>query len=182
VPFTFQKLAIPDVILVQPRVFTDDRGSFLETYKQSEFAAHGIDLPFVQDNHSCSDPGVLRGLHYQVPPFVQGKLVRCVFGEILDVAVDIRKGSPTFGQWVAEVLTQDNRKMLYVPPGFAHGYYAMNRKVEVCYKVTAEYAPRCERGILWNDPEIGVQWPSTEVRLSGQDQAHPTLARAELFS
>jgi len=182
VPFTFEKLAIPEVILIRPRVFPDERGFFLETYKQSDFAANGIAVPFVQDNHSCSEKGVLRGLHYQVPPFAQGKLVRCVAGEVLDVAVDIRKGSPTFGKWVAEILSQENSSMLYVPPGFAHGYYAFSETVHVLYKVTAEYAPDCERGIIWNDPEIGVQWPSDQVRLSGQDQDNPSLADAELFT
>jgi len=181
VPFEFERLAIPEVILVRPRVFPDDRGFFLEMYKWSDFSANGIDLPFVQDNHSGSERGVLRGLHYQLPPFAQGKLVRCLRGEILDVAVDIRKRSPTFGRWVASRLTEENRNMLYIPPGFAHGYYSVSDEVEVLYKVTAEYAPECARGILWNDPDLSVEWPSAEVRLSRQDRVHPRLADAELF-
>lgn len=181
-PFTFEPLEVPDVVLIRPRVFRDDRGFFLETYKQSEFAVHGIEIPFVQDNHSCSEKGVVRGLHYQVPPFAQGKLVRCVAGEVLDVAVDIRKGSRFFGKWVARVLSEENRHMLYVPPGFAHGYYACSERVHVLYKVTAEYAPACERGIQWNDPAIGIAWPSREATLSEQDRASPPLAEAELFS
>jgi len=181
-PFTFEKRAIPEVILVRPRVFPDERGFFLETYQRSAFSAQGgIDLPFVQDNHSCSVKGVLRGLHYQRAPCTQGKLVRCVVGEIFDVAVDIRRGSPTFGRWVAETLSQENQHMLYVPPGFAHGYYTCSETAHVLYKVTAEYAPDAERGILWNDPEIGVVWPSEEVLQSPQDRAHPPLARAELL-
>jgi dTDP-4-dehydrorhamnose 3,5-epimerase len=182
VPFRFERTSIPDVIRVRPRVFTDERGYFLETYKRSEFAAQGmIDLPFVQDNHAFSRRGVLRGLHYQLPPFVQGKLVRCLAGEILDVAVDIRRGSPTFGRWVAEPLSAESHTMLYVPPGFAHGYYTVSETAQVFYKVTAEYAPDAERGILWNDPAIGIPWPSTEVHLSAQDRANPPLGLAEVL-
>ena len=180
-PFTFERLAIPEVIRVRPRVFSDERGYFLESYKRSVFEAEGkIDLAFVQDNHAFSRRGVLRGLHYQLAPFAQGKLVRCVVGEILDVAVDIRKGSPSFGAWVAETLSEENRNMLYVPPGFAHGYYTVSETAHVFYKVTAEYAPHAERGILWNDPAIGVQWPTGQVRLSDQDRANPPLELAEL--
>jgi len=182
VPFIFEPLTIPDVIRVRPRVFGDERGFFLETYKRSEFAAHGIGLPFVQDNQSCSTRGVLRGLHYQVPPSAQGKLVRCVAGEVLDVAVDIRSGSPFFGKWVAETLSEQNHHMLYVPPGFAHGYYTLSERAQVLYKVTAEYAPACERGIRWDDPALGIAWPAREVTLSAQDVAHPPFCEAELFS
>jgi len=180
VPFSFQKLEIPDVLLIKPRVFPDDRGFFLETYKRSEFATHGINT-FVQDNHSRSEKGVLRGLHFQLPPHEQGKLVRCIRGEIFDVAVDIRKGSPAFGKWVSCRLSQENKSMIYIPPGFAHGFYTMSEAAEVVYKVTAEYAPEFERGILWSDPRINIAWPSGKVLLSDEDKGYPLLAEAEIF-
>ena len=180
-PFTFERLAVPDVILVSPRVFHDERGHFLETYKLSDFAAQGMELPFVQDNQSYSKKGVLRGLHYQIPPAAQAKLVRCLEGEVLDVAVDIRRRSPTFGRWVSARLSGENGQMLYVPVGFAHGFFTLSDHAVVNYKVTAEYAPDCERGIVWNDPEIGVAWPSDKVLLGPQDLELPCFAEADVF-
>ncbi len=179
-PFTFTPLQIPDVILITARVFDDARGFFLETYKYSEFAAHGIPETFVQDNHSRSVRGVLRGLHFQNPPQAQGKLVRVVRGEIFDVAVDIRPSSPTFGQWVGEILSEANQRMLYIPPGFAHGFLVLSELADVSYKVTAEYAPELDSGIIWNDPTIQIQWPlQGSPLLSAKDAALPTLLNAD---
>jgi dTDP-4-dehydrorhamnose 3,5-epimerase len=178
-PFTFEPLQIPDVILIRPRVFPDARGFFLETYKYSDFAANGIPERFVQDNHSRSTRGVLRGLHFQNPPRAQGKLVRVVSGEIFDVAVDIRPGSATFGQWVGEALSDENHHMLYIPPGFAHGFVVLSDVADVTYKVTAEYAPELDSGIIWNDPAIAIQWPVQVPILSAKDAALPSLLEAD---
>lgn len=178
-PFKFQRLEIPDVILIEPQVFGDERGFFMETYKHSEFSAFGITEHFLQDNHSRSKKGVLRGLHYQNPPKAQGKLVRVVLGEIFDVAVDIRKGSPTYGRWVGVILSAENKRMLYIPPGFAHGFCVLSDVAEVIYKVTEEYAPELEAGIIWNDPEIGIQWPIPTPILSTKDSRWPTLKEAD---
>lgn len=174
-PFEFERLAIPGVVLVKPRVFSDERGQFLETYKQSEFGRFGIRDPFTQGNHSISGRGVLRGLHYQRPPKAQGKLVRVVVGEIFDVGVDIRQGSPTYGKWVGERLSAENKRMLYIPPGFAHGFCVLNELAEVLYKTTEEYSLEHDAGIRWNDPEIGIQWPVEHPILSAKDAALPTL-------
>ena len=173
--FTFTHLAIPDVILIEPRVFPDERGFFMESYKYSEFSAFGIKERFVQDNHSHSTKGVLRGLHYQKAPKAQGKLVRVVVGEIFDVGVDIRKGSPTYGKWVGEVLSAENKRMLYIPAGFAHGFCVLSKEAEVLYKTTEEYAPEYDAGIIWNDPKIGIQWPIEHPILSNKDAALPML-------
>ncbi len=178
-PFVFRPLAIPDVVLIEPRLFPDARGFFLETFKASEFAAHGIDRPFVQDNHSRSTRGVLRGLHYQKQAAAQGKLVRVIGGAIFDVAVDIRRGSPTYGRWVAETLSEENHFLLYVPPGFAHGFCTLSDTAEVAYKATAEYAPEVDRGIVWNDPDLAVAWPIREPVLSAKDAALPRLREAD---
>jgi dTDP-4-dehydrorhamnose 3,5-epimerase len=172
-------LAIPEVKLITPRKFGDHRGFFSETYSQKVFAEAGIDVAFVQDNHSLSaTKGTLRGLHFQTLPHAQGKLVRAVKGAILDVAVDIRHGSPTFGQWVGAELSADNWQQLYVPPGFAHGFCTLVPDTEVIYKVTDFYAPETDRGIAWNDPAIGIDWPvdASSVVLSDKDTKHPTLA------
>ncbi|MCD6155401.1 MAG: dTDP-4-dehydrorhamnose 3,5-epimerase, partial [Candidatus Verstraetearchaeota archaeon] len=177
-PFQFKRLEIPEVILIEPKVFQDERGFFMETYKYSDFAAFGIAERFVQDNHSRSVKGVLRGLHYQNPPHAQGKLIRVVVGEIFDVAVDIRKGSPTYGKWVGVKLSAENRRMLYIPPGFAHGFCVLSDVAEVVYKVTAEYAPECEAGIIWNDPGIGIEWPIKHPIISSKDAQWPTLREA----
>ncbi len=177
-PFTFTPLQIPDVILVEPRVFPDARGFFLETYKYVDFAANGIDETFVQDNHSRSSKGVLRGLHFQKPPKAQGKLVRAVRGVIFDVAVDIRPDSPTFGEWVGEILSDENHRMLYIPPGFAHGFLVLSDVADVSYKVTAEYAPELDSGVIWSDPTIAIQWPVQTPVLSAKDAALPRLSEA----
>lgn len=154
------KLAIADVILLEPRVFNDERGFFFESFNKARFSElTGIDIDFVQDNHSYSTQGVLRGLHYQMEPKAQGKLVRIVSGEVFDVAVDIRKDSPTFGKWVGEILSAENKKQLWIPAGFAHGFLTLSKYAEMLYKTTDYYAPECERSIIWNDPDIGIDWP-----------------------
>ena len=174
-PFRYKRLEIPDVILVEPVMFPDGRGFFMETYKESDFHAHGIRENFVQDNHSSSAKGVLRGLHYQKEPMAQGKLIRCIQGAIFDVAVDIRRDSDTFGQWISAELSAENRHMLYVPPGFAHGFMVVSDMAEILYKCTCEYSPGDERGIIWNDPDIGIEWPLAEPVLSARDELHPRL-------
>ncbi|EKE03252.1 MAG: hypothetical protein ACD_20C00228G0018 [uncultured bacterium] len=179
-PFEFKKLEIPEIILVTPRVFGDDRGFFMETYKKSEFAKNGITEEFVQDNHSKSSKGVLRGLHYQKNPKAQGKLIRCTKGEIFDVGVDIRKGSPTFGKWCRVVLSEQNRQMLYVPAGFAHGFLVLSDEAEVLYKATEEYSPENDRGIIWNDHEIGVNWQMDNPIVSEKDEILPYLQEADI--
>jgi dTDP-4-dehydrorhamnose 3,5-epimerase len=178
-PFTFQRLAIPEVILVKARRFADERGFFMETYRESAFAANGIPELFAQDNHSFSTRGVLRGLHYQNPPQAQGKLVRALTGLVYDVAVDIRKGSPTYCQWVGAVLSEENGHMLWVPPGFAHGFCVLGERAAIAYKVTTEFASELDRGIRWDDPEIGVAWPVTDPILSPKDLALPLLRDAD---
>jgi dTDP-4-dehydrorhamnose 3,5-epimerase len=178
-PFEFRRLAIPDVLLVEARIFGDERGFFMETYKRSDFAAHGIPDAFVQYNRSRSVRGVLRGLHYQKDPRAQGKLVSVLQGEVFDVAVDIRRGSPTYGRWVGERLSAENGRMLYVPVGFAHGFCVLSDRADVLYMVTDEYAPECDRGILWNDPEIGIDWPIAAPILSPKDAQLPALRHAD---
>ena len=175
-------LAIPDVILLEPKVFGDARGFFYESYNQEAFRqATGADVEFVQDNHSRSVRNVLRGLHYQLPPKAQGKLVRVALGEVFDVAVDIRKGSPTFGQWVGEVLSADNKRQLWIPPGFAHGFLVLSEAAEFLYKTTDYYAPELERCILWNAPELAIDWPLAGTpALSTKDFAGTPFAEAEL--
>jgi dTDP-4-dehydrorhamnose 3,5-epimerase len=179
-PLDFRPLRLPEVIAIEPHRFSDQRGFFSETYKRSEFYAHGIDVDFVQDNHSRSVRGTLRGLHYQLRPAAQGKLVMALRGRVFDVAVDVRAGSPTRGQWVGLELSSKLGNMLYVPVGFAHGFCVLSDHADVLYKVTAEYAPELERGIVWNDPEIGVEWPLRKPLLSGRDEQLPTLAEADI--
>ena len=175
-PFEFKRLEIEDVVLVIPKVFADERGFFMEGYKKSEFVANGIDVEFNQDNHSRSTKGVLRGLHYQASPKGQAKLVRCVRGEIFDVAVDIRKNSPTFGKWVGEKLTEENKRMLYIPEGFAHGFAVLSDTAELLYKASNEFSKEHDRGVLWNDPEIGIEWGiDFEPILSEKDKVQPRL-------
>ena len=175
-PFEFKRLAIPDVILVIPKVFDDERGFFLESYKKSEFAKNGIDIEFNQDNHSKSTKGVLRGLHYQLAPKAQAKLVRCPNGTIFDVAVDIRKNSPYFGRWVGEKLTAENKHMLYIPEGFAHGFVVLSETAELLYKASNEYSKEHDRGILWNDTDININWGiDFEPILSEKDKIQPRL-------
>lgn len=179
----FEKLAIPEVVLFTPKVFGDERGFFFESFNQNVFEqATGTAPAFVQDNHSKSVRGVLRGLHYQLPPHAQGKLVRVVQGAVFDVAVDIRRSSPTFGRWVGALLSADNKRQLWIPPGFAHGFVTLSDTAEFLYKTTDFYAPSAERAIIWNDPTIGVDWgyDGTPV-LSGKDQQALPLAQVEVF-
>lgn len=178
-PFELLTLEIPEVILTKPKVFEDKRGFFLEFFKYSDFAQAGINFNFLQDNHSMSKRGVLRGLHYQLEPKAQGKLVRCIRGRIWDVAVDIRKGSPTFAKWVGVELSEKNKFMLWIPPGFAHGFLALE-DCEIIYKCTSEYDPYLDRGIIWNDPHIGITWPITDPILSEKDAKLPRLNQAEI--
>lgn len=178
-PFQFQRLQIPEVILVQTDILKDERGFFRETFKASEFANSGVPTVFVQDNHSHSMRGVLRGLHYQKEPHVQGKLVMVANGEIFDVAVDIRKGSPTYGKWVGQILSAENSQMLYTPPGFAHGLVVLSEWADVIYKVTAEFAAEAERGIRWNDPAIGIEWHYANPKLNPRDSQLPLLRDAD---
>jgi dTDP-4-dehydrorhamnose 3,5-epimerase len=177
--FEFEHLAIPDVVLVRPRPFSDGRGMFLETYKRSDFVIAGIAEIFLQDNHSRSSCNVLRGLHYQKEPFGQAKLVRCVKGRIFDVAVDIRRGSPFYGKWVGAELDDSNHNMIYLPAGFAHGFAVLSESAEVSYKCSAEYSAAHDRGLAWNDPEIGIAWPVSSPLLSPKDSAHPPLRDAD---
>lgn len=180
-PFLFTPLDIPDLMLIVPRMFPDDRGCFFETFKTSDFADHGITDVFVQDNQSVSKGGVLRGLHYQIPPKAQGKLVRVIRGRAWDVAVDIRASSPTFLKWASAELSAENRHMLYIPPGFAHGFVALSEDVHLLYKCTAEYSKAHERGIRWDDPKLDIPWPVNTPTLSKQDEQLPLLDRAQFF-
>ena len=177
----FTPSELPDVLIIQPRVFEDERGFFLESYQKQRFTAAGIPFDFVQDNHSLSRRGVLRGLHYQIQQ-AQGKLVRVIAGEIFDVAVDLRRSSPTFGQWMGINLSAENKTMLWIPPGFAHGFYVLSEQAEVLYKATDYYAPQWERTLLWNDPELNIRWTNgPEPLVSPKDAAGVSLAQAELF-
>jgi dTDP-4-dehydrorhamnose 3,5-epimerase len=170
------------VIIVEPEVFGDERGFFMETWQREIFARNGIDFNFVQDNHSLSEKGILRGLHYQIE-HPQGKLVRVIRGEVFDVAVDIRKNSPTFGGWVGELLSEDNKRMLWIPPGFAHGFYVTGEQAEFVYKCTDFYAPEHERCIVWNDPDIGIEWPldGNVPVLSDKDGQGGLFAESDFF-
>jgi dTDP-4-dehydrorhamnose 3,5-epimerase len=172
-PFTFERTAIPGVLLIQPHIVADARGFFMETYKRSEFARAGINDEFVQENQSRSQRGVLRGLHYQRPPHAQSKLIRVLSGEVFDVAVDIRPDSPTAGQWVGVTLSADNRRMVYVPHWCAHGFCVLSEHAEVAYMTTTEYAPAHESGFMWNDPRIGIAWPESSPTLSERDTKWP---------
>ncbi|OGI22706.1 MAG: dTDP-4-dehydrorhamnose 3,5-epimerase [Candidatus Melainabacteria bacterium RIFOXYA12_FULL_32_12] len=174
-PLEFKKLDIPEVILIKPKVFSDSRGFFAETYKYSEFRKNGIPQIFVQNNHSKSSKGVLRGLHYQKNPKAQAKLVKCIRGEIFDVAIDIRKGSPSFGKWVGVILSEDNKEMLFIPEGFAHGFLVLSDDAEIIYSVTEEYSPENDRGIRWDDPEIGINWQIDNFIISEKDLKQPLL-------
>lgn len=174
---------LPGVVLVQPKVFGDERGFFMETYRMDKFEAAGIPTRFVQDNHSRSQQGVLRGLHYQIQQ-PQGKLVRVIVGEVFDVAVDIRRESPFFGKWTGAYLSAENKREMWVPPGFAHGFYVVSDWAEVTYKTNDYYAPQWERSIAWNDPQLCIQWPLIDGQppsLSGKDMKAATLAEAEVF-
>lgn len=174
-PFTFEKMQ-NESVLITPRVFRDSRGYFLETYKQSDFSGFGIYPSFVQDNHSFSTKNVLRGIHFQKTPKPQGKLVRCVRGAILDVAVDLRRDSPTFKKWVSVELTEDNKKMLYIPEGFGHAFLTLSEVAEINYKCTTEYCSSLDAGIRWDDPDIGIDWGLLDnPLLSDKDKLLPLL-------
>jgi dTDP-4-dehydrorhamnose 3,5-epimerase len=171
-PFQFMKTEIPEVVEIVPRNFPDERGYFFENYKKSDFFNNGITYEFQQDNTSFSQRNVVRGLHFQSPPHEQGKLVRVVMGSIMDVAVDIRTGSPTYGKWVSRELSADNMKMLWVPPGFAHGFFATKESL-VHYKVTKEYNKESEGGIVYDDRDINIRWPSVQLSVSEKDKKWP---------
>lgn len=177
--------ALPEVLIFEPRVFADDRGWFMESYNQAVFEkAVGYAVPFVQDNHSYSKRGVLRGLHFQLPPYAQGKLVRATQGRVWDVAVDIRKSSPTFGKWVGVELSAENRRQIWIPPGFAHGFITLSETSEFMYKTTALYNKASEGAIVWNDPQLAIAWPEipqAEVLLAEKDAAAPLLKDARVF-
>jgi len=177
------KTNLPEVMIIEPKVFGDERGFFYESFNAKKFAElTGVDLEFVQDNHSMSAKNILRGLHYQIQQ-AQGKLVRVVSGEVFDVAVDLRKSSPRFGQWTGVTLSANNQRQLWIPPGFAHGFVVTSDKAEFLYKTTDYWAPEFERSLMWNDPAIGIEWPITEAPvLSGKDQVAKLLADAEVFA
>jgi len=175
-PFEFEKQSIEEVILVKPKVFGDNRGFFLESYKKSDFVANGIDVEFNQDNHSKSTAKVLRGLHYQEAPYGQAKLVRCSKGRIYDVAVDIRKGSKTYGQYVKVELSEENKHMLFIPEGFAHGFVVLSEEAELLYKASGEYNQAADRGVYWADEDINIDWEiDFEPILSEKDKVQPRL-------
>lgn len=179
----FRTTAIPDILLIEPTVYGDSRGFFMETWNEKTFAANGLPVSFVQDNHSRSVRGILRGLHYQVKQ-PQGKLVRVIAGEVFDVAVDLRRSSPTFGRNFNCVLSEDNKRQLWIPPGFAHGFYVMSQSADFVYKCTDFYAPEHERSLRWDDPELGIEWPlgrAEKPRLSEKDANGVALSRAECF-
>lgn len=174
---------IPDILIIEPNIFRDKRGFFFESFNQTKFEeAIGRTVKFVQDNHSKSTKGVARGLHYQLPPHAQGKLVRVIEGEVFDVAVDIRKNSPTFGKWTGIILSADNKKQFWIPEGFAHGFITLSDTAELLYKTTNYYAPESDRGIKWDDPAINIEWPyDGKPLLSEKDSNTPSLLSAELF-
>lgn len=175
---------IPDVLVIQPKYITDSRGFFMEAYNHKRYKELGINLDFIQDNHSGSKKGVLRGLHYQIK-FPQGKLVSVIRGKVYDVAVDIRQSSPYFGQYVAEILSEENRKQLYIPPGFAHGFYVLSDWAEFIYKITDIYAPEWERTIAWDDPTLNINWPITkdgELIISEKDSNGQGFSKAEVYT
>ena len=177
--FTFEPQEIPDLVLIRRRLYKDERGVFSESYERSAFREFGITVDFVQDNVVFSERHVLRGLHYQLPPFVQGKLMSVSRGEILDVSVDLRRGEATYGEWVASRLTSGGGEMLWVPAGFAHGYLVLSETADLTYKVTAGYEPTSDRGIRWNDSELDIPWPISDPVLSEKDRVLPSLSEAD---
>ncbi|MDH3765079.1 MAG: dTDP-4-dehydrorhamnose 3,5-epimerase [Nitrosopumilus sp.] len=178
-PFTFKKLRLSEIILIQAKSFSDDRGFFMESFKESDFKHNKINTKFVQDNFSHSVKGVLRGLHFQKNPKAQAKLVTTLRGKIFDVAVDIRKDSPTYGDWVSEILSEENHKLLYIPEGFAHGFCVLSEEADVVYKVNQEYSPEHEVGIVWNDPDVNISWPIDKPILLEKDLQLPLLKNAD---
>jgi len=181
-PYQVIKTALPEVLILEPKVFGDERGFFFESFNQRDFhQSTGLDVQFVQDNHSKSSKGVLRGLHYQIQ-HPQGKLVRVTQGQVFDVAVDMRRSSPHFGKWVGVELSADNKRQLWIPPGFAHGFLVVSESAEFLYKTTDYWFPEYERSLLWNDPSVGVKWPSDDSpKLAAKDAAGKPLAHADLF-
>ena len=177
--FTFRRLQIPDVILVEPKLLSDNRGFFYESFKESDFFKNGITKKFVQDNFSHSTRDVIRGLHYQQKPKAQAKLITVVSGKIFDVAVDIRKNSPSYGKWISEILSEDDHKLLYVPEGFAHGFCVLSQEADIFYKVNNEYSKEHERGIVWNDPTVNISWPIEEPIISDKDNKLPLLKNSD---
>ncbi len=177
-PFKFIPLNIPDIILIEPEISQDKRGFFMETFKFSDFAEHNIRIDFTQENYSKSKKRTLRGLHYQLLPRAQGKLIKVIKGAILDIAVDIRKKSPYFGRYTKILLSEKNKLIIWIPIGFAHGFYALKNS-EILYKTTFEYSPYYERGIIWDDPEINIDWPDKKPLISAKDLLWPTLNQAE---
>lgn len=175
----FAATSIKDLFVIEPMVFEDERGFFLESYNKKEFADNGIDVEFVQDNHSRSSKDILRGLHFQKPPFAQDKLVRVTKGEVLDVAVDIRRDSPTFGKWAKVLLSEQNKKMFFVPKGFAHGFLVLSETADFLYKVTNYYNKDSEGGIIWNDPDLKIDWGIDEPILSEKDLILPRFQNLE---
>ena len=175
----FKQTRLKDLIHIQPTVFSDERGFFMETYHQKKFQEAGIDELFVQENHSRSEKGILRGLHYQLNPNAQGKLVRVVAGTVYDVAVDLRKDSESYLKWEGFELSETNKDILYIPAGFAHGFLVLSEAADFVYKCTALYSPADERGIIWDDPDLAINWPSGEKHLSEKDIKNPTLSHAE---
>jgi dTDP-4-dehydrorhamnose 3,5-epimerase len=178
-PFRFTRTAIPEAVVIDPRVFADERGFFLEAYKRSEFTAAGITETFVQTNRSRSAQGILRGLHYQKNPMAQAKLVWASSGVVYDVIVDLRRHGPSYGRWIAEILSAENKKMLYVPAGFAHGFCVLSAEAEIVYMTSEEYDPDLEAGILWNDPDLRIDWPVSNPRLSDRDRRWPGFNSAD---
>jgi dTDP-4-dehydrorhamnose 3,5-epimerase len=178
-PFDFTQTAIPEVVVIEPRIYPDERGFFMETYKRSEFAARGMATNYVQCNQSKSSRGILRGLHYQKPPKAQCKLVWVVLGEIYDVVLDLRRNGSSYGKWVAITLSAENKKIVYVPGGFAHGFCVTSDQAQIIYLTTEEYAPNHEAGILWNDPKLEIKWPIAEPHLSFRDRNWPCLCNAD---
>ncbi len=175
-PFEFKRLSLKDIQLIIPKTFGDERGFFLESYKKSDFCNNGITEDFLQDNHSKSVKGVLRGLHYQLPPKAQAKIIKCIKGKIFDVAVDIRKNSPSFLKWTGEVLSEENKHMLYIPQGFAHGFVVLSDCAEIIYKTSDEYSKELERGIIWNDRDINIDWNIDFIpQLSERDKINPCI-------
>lgn len=180
-PYSVINTGLPEVLIFEPKVFGDDRGFFFESFNHRDFQKlTGLDVAFVQDNHSKSARGVLRGIHYQLTPHAQGKLVRVTQGEVFDVAVDLRQGSPRFGQWIGVVLSADNKRQLWVPPGFGHGFLTLSETAEFLYKTTDYYAPTHERSLRWDDPRVGIQWPLSETpKLAAKDAEAPLLSDLE---
>jgi dTDP-4-dehydrorhamnose 3,5-epimerase len=179
----FEKQKISEVILITPKVFEDARGFFMETYSQKIFRENGIDVNFVQDNHSFSKKGVLRGLHFQKSPLAQDKLTRVIKGEVFDVVVDLRRQSPTFGQWLGLILSEENRQMLFIPKGFAHGFLTLSDTADFEYKVSNLYSPENDSGLFWNDPDVGIDWPIKNPILNDKDKKQPRLKElGEVFT